>query len=74
MLFRNGVGVTNAFGTFFLCDLFPVLVRCGIPDAGAARTEGVVGGGGMVKLEVDVPGGARASCASKSERWFMNVF
>lgn len=40
---RRGVGVDTAFGSFFLCDRVPLLVRCGAAEPGVPRAAGVFG-------------------------------
>ena len=64
---RKGVGVATAFGTFFLCDRVPLLVRCGTAVPGAARGTGVLTG-----VETGCKGAGAAdgfwARASKSDR------
>jgi hypothetical protein len=72
---RRGVGVDTAFGSFFLWERVPLLVRlvaaavAGTVVFGVARTAGVVG--------VEMTGWEVAGSddkASKSDKWFAKVF
>lgn len=40
---RRGVGVETAFGSFFLCERVPLLVRCDAAELGVLRAVGVFG-------------------------------
>jgi len=69
-ILRRGVGA-GAFGSFFLWERVPLLVRCGAAATalGGARTTGAAG----VEEAAEAAGRVEDK-ASKSERWFANVF
>lgn len=69
---RRGVGVDTALGSFFLCERVPLLVRCGAAEPGVERIAGVDGIAAAAGWEDAGPPSAER--ASKSERWFANVF
>ena len=58
--FRSGVGAA-AFGSFFLCERLPVLVRLGVEVPEAERTAGVAGIAGWEDVEREEDSAVRAS-------------
>jgi len=67
---RRGVGA-GAFGSFFLCERLPVLVRFGVDVPEEERAAGVAGRVGWEEVGREEESAERAS---KSLRWFANVF
>lgn len=68
-IFRRGLGA-GGLRSFFLCERLPVLVGFGVEVPEAERMAGVEGAG-WEDVERAEESAVRAS---KSERWFANVF